>query len=68
MEELSGIIADQNANIHNVRHDRSVDGLEIGEAYLVFRVESSGAEHAASIMEAVEAAGYDVENLTQTIR
>ena len=68
MEELSGIIADQNANIHNVRHDRSVDGLEIGEAYLVFRVESSGAEHAASIIEAVEEAGYDVENLTQTIR
>jgi threonine dehydratase len=68
MEELSGIIADQNANIHNVRHDRSVDDLDIGEAYLVFRVESSGAEHAASIMEAVEDAGYAVENLTQTIR
>ena len=68
MEELSGIIADQNANIHNVRHDRSVDDLEIGEAYLVFRVESSGAEHAASIMEAVRDAGYRVENLTQTIR
>jgi threonine dehydratase len=66
MEELAGIIADQNANIHDVRHDRSVDDLEIGEAYLVFRVEASGAEHAASIIEAVERAGYAVENLTRT--
>jgi threonine dehydratase len=65
MEEISGLIADQNANIHDVRHDRSVDDLEIGEAYLVFRVEASGAEHAASIIDAVEAAGYDVKNLTQ---
>jgi threonine dehydratase len=67
MQEISGLIADQNANIHDVRHDRSVDDLEIGEAYLVFRVEASGAEHAASIIDAVESAGYDVENLTRTI-
>lgn len=67
MEEISGIIADKGANIRDVRHDRSVDDLKIGEAYLVFRVESSGAEHANSIIEAVEGAGYSVENITKTI-
>jgi threonine dehydratase len=67
LEEIAGIIADYGANIHNVRHDRSVDDLEIGEAYLVFRVETSGAEHAASIVDAVEAADYSVENIAATL-
>ena len=67
MEEISGIIADQEANIHNVRHDRSVENLSIGEAYLVFRVETSGAGHAESIIEAIRSAGYSVENLTEVI-
>ncbi|SFR65409.1 threonine ammonia-lyase [Halogeometricum limi] len=67
MEDLSGIIADHGANIHDVRHDRSVDDLEIGEAYLVFRVEASGSEHAQSILDALSDAGYSVENIAQTI-
>jgi threonine dehydratase len=65
MSEISSIIAERQANIHDVRHDRSVADLDVGEAYLVFRVETSGAEHAASIIDAVEAAGYEVENLAQ---
>ena len=65
MHELSGIIADQEANIHDVRHDRSVEDLEVGEAYLVFTVETSGAEHAASIVDAIEAADYTVEDVTR---
>jgi threonine dehydratase len=67
MSEISEIIADYGANIHDVRHDRSVDHLNVGEAYLVFTVETSGAEHAASIIDATEAAGYSVENITETI-
>ena len=63
MQHISGIIAETGANIHDVRHDRSVEDLEIGQADLVFRVEASGVEHAQSIIEAVEAAGYPVENL-----
>jgi threonine dehydratase len=66
LEEIAGIIADYGANIHDVRHDRSVDDLEIGDAYLVFRVETSGAEHAAAIVDAVEAADYSVENIAST--
>lgn len=67
MSDISGIVADYDANIHDVRHDRSVDHLNVGEAYLVFTVETSGAEHAASIIDGIEAAGYSVENVTEAV-
>jgi len=59
MTELSGIIADHDANIQTVRHDRALEGLSVGEAYLTFQIETSGAEHAAAIVDSIEAAGYD---------
>ncbi|MFB6127117.1 MAG: threonine ammonia-lyase [Halolamina sp.] len=68
MTEISGIIADQGANIHDVSHERSVDDLDIGEAYLVFNVETSGAEHADSIVEAVREAGYPVDDIARHVR
>jgi threonine dehydratase len=67
MEEIAGVIGDYGANIQDVRHDRSVDDLEIGEAFLVFRVEASGSEHANSIVEGLREAGYPVENIAQTL-
>ncbi|WP_182013375.1 threonine ammonia-lyase [Haloquadratum walsbyi] len=66
MADISGIIADQRANIHNVRHDRSVANLAVGEAYLVFTVEASGAEHTATIVDAIESAGYPVQDVTRS--
>ncbi|MFY4813542.1 threonine ammonia-lyase [Haloarcula sp. AONF1] len=65
MEEISGVIARQGANIHDVRHERSVENLEIGEAYLVFNVETSGAEHAQGIIAAIRDAGYPVDNVAR---
>ena len=67
MEEISGIIADQGANIHDVRHERSVDDLDIGEAYLVFNVETSGADHARAIVDAIRAADYPVEDIARSL-
>ncbi len=59
--EIAGAIADHDANIHDVRHERSVADLEVGEAYIIFNVETSGAEHARTIFSAIEALGYEVE-------
>jgi len=67
MEEISGIIAARGANIHDVRHERSVDDLEIGEAYLVFDVETSGADHAQAIVDAVRAADYPVDDIARSL-
>jgi threonine dehydratase len=61
MADISGTIADHGANIHSVRHDRALDDLDVGQAYLVFEVETSGAEHAASIIDSIAADGYGVE-------
>jgi threonine dehydratase len=66
MREISGCIADQGTNIRNVRHDRSVEDLEVDEAYLVFDVETNGEQHSASIIVSVEAAGYPVSDITIT--
>jgi threonine dehydratase len=64
MAELSGIIGAHDANIHDVRHDRSVGHLSVGEAYLVFEVETAGAKQAASIIDDIERAGYPVEDIS----
>jgi len=66
LEEISGAIADQRANIHDVRHDRSVEDLDVGEAYLVFQVETSGAEHAADIVSVIDDLGYEVDVVNRT--
>jgi threonine dehydratase len=61
MEAISGIIADHGANIQTVQHDRALRDLDVGEAYLVFQVETSGAEHAANIVDSLSEHGYDVD-------
>ena len=66
MEEVSGIIADRKANIHDVRHDRSVEDLDVGEAYLVFKVETAGAEHADNIVADISDRGYEVDVVNVT--
>ncbi|MFB6219006.1 MAG: threonine ammonia-lyase [Halobacteriaceae archaeon] len=63
MAKLSRIIADHSANIHAVRHDRAVEDLDVGEAYLVFEVETNGAGHARNIIDAIaETHEVDVVN------
>ncbi|MWG33851.1 threonine ammonia-lyase [Halomarina oriensis] len=63
MHELSGVIADRGANIRTVHHHRSDDALDVGEAFLVFLVETSGASQAADIAAAVEECGYRIERI-----
>jgi threonine dehydratase len=64
MAELSGIVGAHGANIHTVRHDRSIGNLAVGEAYLVFNVETAGAKQAASIIDDIERAGYPVKDIS----
>ena len=61
MEHISGIIADYGANIQTVRHDRGIMDLNVGEAFLVFEVETSGAEQAAAIVDGIAEEGYEVD-------
>ncbi|EMA47909.1 threonine ammonia-lyase [Halococcus saccharolyticus] len=63
MREVSGVIADHDANIQTVRHDRSAPELDVGEAYLVFEVETSGASHARTIIRTIRDHGYEVRHV-----
>ncbi|WP_436346808.1 threonine ammonia-lyase [Natronorubrum sp. FCH18a] len=63
MSSISSIIADENANIRNVSHERAIDELKVGEAYLDFRIETSGGQHTQHIIQAIEDAGYEVTRL-----
>ncbi len=60
MAEISTLISEHDANIRAVRHDRAVENLDVGEAYLVFRIETSGIQHSRAITDAIEESGYDV--------
>lgn len=62
MNEISGIIADHDANIRMVRHDRSVPELDVGEAYLVFQIETSGSGHARDVIRSIRDHGYEVRH------
>jgi threonine dehydratase len=64
MGRLSNIIADHEANIREVRHERSVESLRVGEAYLDFRIETSGPDQTSRIADAIRAAGYDASVLS----
>lgn len=61
MGELSSVIGEYGANIRTVRHERSGDGLDVGEAYLIFQVVTSGQSHADEIIAAIRDRGYDVQ-------
>lgn len=64
MAELSDIIAQHDANIQTVRHDRALEDLDVGEAYLIFQVETSGADHTAAILDSISEHDYEVELVT----
>lgn len=63
LEQISKIVADHGANVRNVRHERSVENLDVGEAYLYFRIETSGTEQTDRIMKAVRDAGFSVTRI-----
>lgn len=63
LETLSKLIADHGANVRNVRHERSVADLDVGEAYLYFRIETSGTEQTGRILETIRDAGYSITRI-----
>ncbi|GAB6878107.1 threonine ammonia-lyase [Halorubrum gandharaense] len=64
MGEISTIIGGQRANIRTVRHERSRPDLPVGDADLVFEVETNGPTHMNRVTDALRDAGYEVECTT----
>jgi len=65
MGEISTLIGAERANIRTVRHERSRPDLPVGDADLVFEVETNGPAHVDRVLSAVREAGYAVEWTTQ---
>ncbi len=63
MADVSERIAGEGANIREVRHDRAVGDLDVGEAFLVFELVTSGRGQAENVVAAIEDGGYEVERV-----
>jgi threonine dehydratase len=60
MGEIATLIGGERANIRTVRHERSRPDLPVGDADLVFEVETNGPAHVDRVLSAVREAGYEV--------
>lgn len=59
LARISTILADINANVIEVLHTRHNKGLQITQVELEISVETRGTEHAALVLDALRAAGYE---------
>ncbi|OYR57231.1 threonine ammonia-lyase [Halorubrum halodurans] len=64
LEHVSSIVARAGANVYAVHHDRTSRDVAVNAAELELELETDDAEHAASIVEELEADGYEVEVLS----
>jgi len=66
LERVSSIVARTGANVYAVHHDhdRTSRDVAVNAAELELELETDDAEHAADIVDALEADGYVVEVLS----
>ncbi|WP_418284079.1 threonine ammonia-lyase [Halorubrum sp. DTA46] len=64
LERVSSIVARTGANVFAVHHDRTSRDVAVNAAELELELETDDAEHAADIVDALEADGYVVEILS----
>jgi len=60
---LAPVIASQQANIVETKHDRAYYGVLLGDTAIDITMETRGPEHIAVLTAALEAAGYSHERV-----
>ena len=63
LERLVEIIAEHNANIYAVQHDRTSRDIAMNAAEIVIDIETHGHDHVDELIAGLEARGYAVEML-----
>lgn len=63
LQQLVEIIAEHNANIYAVQHDRTSRNIAMNAAEVVMDIETHGQEHIDELLAGLEARGYEVETL-----
>lgn len=61
LQRLAACIAQCRANIHQVRHERSLPGLPLTQALLTLDLETHGPGHIDEVQRALRAAGFAIE-------
>ncbi|HKL28397.1 MAG TPA: threonine ammonia-lyase [Natrialbaceae archaeon] len=61
LQEIATTIAEYDGNIREVTHERAVGDLDVGEADIIFTVETGGSQQSTRIKEAIEALGHEVK-------
>ncbi|MDZ7689411.1 MAG: threonine ammonia-lyase [Halobacteriales archaeon] len=61
--DIATRIADHNANIYAIHHDRMAKDVTLNAAEVEFEVETRSREHANRLVRALENKGYDIEVL-----
>ncbi|MFW5939009.1 MAG: threonine ammonia-lyase [Halolamina sp.] len=63
LERLVEIVAEKNANIYAISHDRTSRDIAMNAAEVVMDIETHGHDHVDELLAALEARGYEVETL-----
>lgn len=63
LQQLVDILADYQANIYGIQHDRTSRDIAMNAADVAIDLETHGHEHVDEILSALEARGYEVELL-----
>jgi len=63
LQELVDLLADTRTNVYAVEHDRASKDIAVNAAEVELDLETRGHEHVAELLDALEAAGYEVEVL-----
>jgi len=61
--DLAGVIAENRANIYAIHHDRTSKDVAMNAAEVELDLETRGHEHVVELLDALEAAGYEVDIL-----
>jgi threonine dehydratase len=63
LEELVEVLSAAKVNIYGIEHDRTSRDIAMNDAEVELDLETRGEEHVAELLDALEAAGYEVEVL-----
>jgi len=64
LDALVEVISENEANIYAIQHDRTSRDVSMDAAEIEIDLETRGHEHVTELVDALEAAGYDIEILT----
>jgi len=64
LDALVDIISEAEANIYAIQHDRTSRDVSMDAAEVEIDLETRGHDHVETLLEALEAAGYEIEVLT----